>query len=141
MPINVRLKGKKWERAVAEKLRPLFGARVKRGYQTRDGREAPDVDGTPFWVECKHGALVNLRAALAQAISATDGRPPVVIAKDTGRSAVVLMRLEDWLALVEREMARLVVTGLEEASGEENREEAAHAAGAAEEGGTEEEGA
>lgn len=114
MPVNVRVKGKKWERAVAVKLRPLFGSGVKRGYQTRDGREAPDVDGTPYWIECKHGVNINLHAALAQAVRASDGRPPVVVAKYQNRAPMVAMLLTDWLQLVERELPRLVAAGLKE---------------------------
>lgn len=111
---NVRVKGKRWERDVAQRLRPLFGSHVKRGYQARAGCEAPDVDGTPYWIECKHGRLVNLRAALAQALAATDGRPPVVVAKDQGRSALVVMTLADWLELVGKEIPRAVVDALKD---------------------------
>ncbi len=109
-----RVKGRAFEQETARKLRPMFGDRVKRGFQRRDGREAPDVDGTPYWIECKHAKCVNVRAAMAQAIAATDGRPPVVIAKDNGvRVPLVVMRLGDWLDLVERELPRLVALELE----------------------------
>lgn len=94
-----RTKGRVFERWVARVLRPLFGEHVKRGFQSRSGRDAPDVDGTPFHVECKHGKLVNLRAALKQAQAATDGRPVVVIAKDNRTAPVVLMLLADWMAM------------------------------------------
>lgn len=103
-------KGKTWEREVATLLRPIFGEHVARGWQARSGRESCDVQGSPFWIECKHMQLVDLRAALRQASADTDGRPPVVIAKDDrkppgwkvgdpGAAPMVLMRLEDWLAL------------------------------------------
>jgi hypothetical protein len=96
-----RRKGKTWERELAALLRPLFGEHVKRGFQSRCGRDGCDVEGTPFWLEAKHGKLVNVRAALRQALEATDGRPAVVVAKDDRSAPLVVMRLEDWLGLVE----------------------------------------
>lgn len=129
-----RVKGRAFEQVTARKLRPLFGERVKRGYQRRDGREAPDVEGTPFWIECKHGKCVNVRAAMAQAVAATDGRAVVVIAKDDGtRAALAVMWLDDWLELVGRELPRLVVTGLEAFNGQASGSE--EAASGAEEAG------
>ena len=99
-----RDKGKRWERAVASLLRAVFGDAVKRGWQTRSGSDAPDVDGTPFWVECKHGQQPNVRAALAQAVeagsAAGDPRPPVAAVKDNNCRAMAVMFLEDWLDLV-----------------------------------------
>lgn len=108
-----RLKGRAFEQAVAKRLRPVFGDRVKRGYQTRNGREACDVDGTPWWIECKHGRQVNVRAAMAQALQATDGRPVLVVAKDNGvREPFVCMLLKDWLELAQRELSSAVVEAL-----------------------------
>lgn len=107
-----RTKGKVWERAVAAMLRPIFGDdEVKRGWQSRAGNEQCDVEGTPFWIECKCGTTVDMRAAMRQAMRDADCRPPVVIAKDErkppgwrvgdpGAPALVVMRLEDWLSLV-----------------------------------------
>jgi hypothetical protein len=95
-----RRKGKTWERELAALLRPLFGEHVKRGLQSRCGRDGCDVEGTPFWLEAKHGKLVNVRAALRQALEATDGRPAVVVAKDDRSAPLVVMRLGDWLELV-----------------------------------------
>lgn len=107
-PGGQRRKGHSWERAVAAMLRPIFGDKVQRGFQTRGGgKEAPDVDGTPYHLECKHGRLVNLRAAMAQAVRDTDGRIPVVVAKDDRTQPVALMLLDDWLILVERADAYL----------------------------------
>ena len=93
-------KGKVWERAVATMLRKLWPA-VKRGWQSRAGTEQCDVEGTPFWIEAKVGKQVNLRAALRQAVADTDGRPPIVVAKDDREEPVVVMRLSDWVALME----------------------------------------
>lgn len=96
-----RRKGKTWEREVAALLRPIY-PNAKRGFQSRSGRDAPDVDGTPFHIEAKHGKCVNVRGALKQALDATDGRPVVVIAKDNRSDPFVVMRFEDWLALAKQ---------------------------------------
>lgn len=106
-----RTKGKVWERAVAALLRPIFGDQAKRGFQSRSGRDGCDVEGTPYWLECKHGTLVNLRAALKQAIADTDGRVPVVVAKDDRSTPMAVMRLSDWLELVQAAHAKGVVEG------------------------------
>lgn len=95
-----RAKGKTWEREVAKLLRPVFGEHVKRGFQSRSGRDGADVEGSPFWVEAKHGRLVNVRAALAQALKATDGRPPLVVAKDDRSEPFVVMQLHDFLRIL-----------------------------------------
>lgn len=107
-----RTKGKVWERAVAALLRPIFGEQAKRGYQSRSGRDGCDVEGTPFWVECKHGALVNLRAALKQALTDSDGRPAVVCAKDDRSAPLAVMRLSDWIELVQAAHAKGVAEAL-----------------------------
>lgn len=109
-----RAKGRTFEQVIARRLRPLFGDSVKRGYQRRGGKEACDVEGTPFWIECKHGKAISLRAALAQAICDTDDRPCVVVAKDDGwREPVVVMRFEDWLDLARRELTQSAIDALQ----------------------------
>lgn len=96
-----RRKGHTWERQVARDLREIFGPDVKRGFQTRGGtKEAPDVDGTPWFIECKCGKATNIKAALRQAVEATDGRPPVAICKDDRTEPVVAMLYSDWLNLL-----------------------------------------
>lgn len=92
-----RTKGRVFERAVAKLLRAIWPD-AKRGFQSRSGRDAPDVDGTPFHFECKHGARVNVRAAMRQALAATDGRPVVVVSREDRGDILVTMRMADWLA-------------------------------------------
>lgn len=112
-----RVCGQTHERKIANALKHLFpGAR--RGYQVRGGTsKAPDVDGTPFYIECKHRKQPNILAALTQADLArykvteegtkqVDFRPPVAITNKKfdkrGHGDVVTMRFGDWLDLVER---------------------------------------
>ena len=85
---------------MAKQFRELYGEGVKRGYQTRSGSEAPDVDGTPFWIECKRGKRTNLRGALRQALAAKDDRPPIAICKDDRQDIMVLLLLDDFLDIL-----------------------------------------
>lgn len=96
MGLYQRMKGKRVERAVAELIRRVFPD-AKRGWQSRSGKDACDIDGTPYWIEVKGGKCPNPRAALKQAIADTDGRTPVVIVKDDRCEPFVVMRLDDWL--------------------------------------------
>lgn len=80
---------------------------VKRGLtQTRGGDDAADVEGSPYWVEVKIGQRPNIMGAMAQAIEATDGRPPVVFTRRDGESWLVTMQAPDWVALNERAKGR-----------------------------------
>ena len=100
--LRSRRKGAGFEREVAAMFRPIYGEEVRRGYQTRDGSEAPDVDLTPWWIECKRGKKPNPRAALKQATEATDGRPCIVIGRDDREEAWAFMRARDLLDILAR---------------------------------------
>lgn len=96
-----RDKGKRGEREVAKRLRPLFpGAR--RGIQSRGGgAEAADVVVPHLHVEVKLGASPNIRAALAQAIA--DSKPglwPVAYTRRDREDWIVTMRAEDFEELL-----------------------------------------
>ena len=101
MGMRSRRKGAGFERALVHRFRAeLPGLVIRRGAQARGGSEAPDVDVPGLWVEAKHGQKVNLRAALAQAIrDAGTGRMPVAVCKDDRSEPVVVIRLDDFLAL------------------------------------------
>ena len=105
MSKSQRNKGHNWEREVAARFRRIFGDRVKRGWQTRQGNDAPDVDGTPFWVECKVGACPNIYAAMDQADAALskagDVRAPLAVIKRDRRFPLAVMYLGDFLDLVQ----------------------------------------
>ena len=102
-----RDKGKRFERQIAKDMRCLYGDGVKRGWQARQGQDAPDVDGTPWWIECKHHAKVNWRQAFYQAsearIMAEDERPQVAICKDTHGLTVAIMLYDDFATLLRGE--------------------------------------
>lgn len=108
-----RTKGHSFEREVAQLFRELW-PEAKRGLQTRGGsKEAPDVDGTPFFIEAKRGKKTNIKAALEQAYVAChepteagtaviDTRPPLAICKDDRRRATATMYLDDFMELLRR---------------------------------------
>src|SRR5574343_717988 len=89
-----RNKGKRFEREVAARFRTIYGDKVKRGWQTRAGsKDAPDVCGTPFAIECKHQARPNVFAAYEQACEAArhnGGIPLAVVKKNRGEALAVI---------------------------------------------------
>ncbi len=94
------VKGKTFERDVAKALRVVY-PEARRGLaQPRDGTETPDVEGTPFWVECKVGQRINVQAALCQAQDATDGRSPLAICRADHEPATATMLLSDFITLL-----------------------------------------
>jgi hypothetical protein len=100
-------------------MRHIFGEGVHRGHQDNRGGvaagEGCDVEGTPLWVETKHGGNTSPRAALRQCREAQgingDCRPPVTICKDDRKppgwrpgkpleQPIAVMELSDWLDLL-----------------------------------------
>jgi len=118
-----RRKGKVFEREVAAEYRAIYGESIKRGWQAREGHDAPDVENVPdLWVEAKHHQRVNYRAALEQAEEALEkAKAPITVrpiahCKDDGQKAVVIIRQEHWFALLKelnqhREAAKIPKKG------------------------------
>lgn len=104
-----RRKGHDFERAIARLLRVVWPGSA-RGDQARFGTgQAPDVDGTPYYIECKAQKRVNIKAAYEQACAGameearrlhSAPRTPVAITKDDRSHILVTMSLMDWKALV-----------------------------------------
>lgn len=93
-PVNQRLgrrsktKGADFERLIAKRFQAVY-ADAKRGIgQARSAKEVSDVDGTPWWVECKHRKDVSVPAALRQARKDGDGRPVVVVWRQSAKHAI-----------------------------------------------------
>lgn len=97
-----RRKGASYERELVHRFREAMpGADVKRGFQTRSGQEAADVECPVFWVESKRGKKPNMRAALRQAIEAApEDRVPIAVVRDDRAEATVTLLLDDFLGLV-----------------------------------------
>jgi len=115
-----RRKGKVWEREVARSLRPIFGDSVHRGHQDARGGsgagEGSDIEGTPFYMECRHEATYDwrrhFRETQAKRAERGDDRPMVLVAKDgkkppgwkpgtPGTPPIAIMLWEDLLKLLE----------------------------------------
>lgn len=96
-----RNKGVLFERWVVKALQQVL-PNARRGIQYRDGgKEASDVIGTPFHLECKHGKQPSPRAALAQAkADAENGKLIACVIKDDRRDPFVVMPFSDWIELV-----------------------------------------
>ena len=94
-------KGKRFERELVQLFTEAApGARVCRGFQWRDGAEAPDVDIPGFWLEAKVGIKTNPRKALRQAMMAARyGRWPLAVCKDDRQTPLVVMALPDFLTM------------------------------------------
>ena len=97
-------KGKAYELEVAGELRCLFPAAKRGAAQARNGRREEDgkadVEETPYWVECCHGARPNIFEKLAQAREATDGRLCVTVVKKNRGESVASMYLSDFLLML-----------------------------------------
>ena len=95
--MDSRYKGIRFESDTARELRENF-PHAKRGLQSR-GEEVPDIDGTPYWVECKRMRRVNPYDAYLQAEKNSDGRPPIAIVKQDRGPTTVTMSLDLFLKL------------------------------------------
>ena len=100
---SARRKGHDFERAVAAQLARVFGCdKVHRGFQYRNGSDAPDVVCPGFWVECKRGRRTNSRAALRQAVEDASGKGlwALAVCKDDRDDAYVVMNFDDFVDLL-----------------------------------------
>lgn len=100
-----RAKGKRGERKLATALReafPTFASDIRRGWQSRQGDDDPDVMGLPgFWLEVKTGKMPNPRAALAQAtLDAQERAIPMAVIQDDRRPAFVALSLRDMITVL-----------------------------------------
>jgi len=108
-----RRKGHDFERLMARALRALWPG-ATRGYQRETSQDKrPDVDNTPFWIECKRGKRTNIMAALRQAekdlAASFDAarhmkfpyRAGAAICKNDRDEATITMRLADFIQYVE----------------------------------------
>lgn len=95
-----RRKGQRGERETAILWRSVYPD-ARRGSQSRSGRDASDVEGTPWWIECKTLARIAAFRYLAQAEADTDGRPCVVRLREDGdKRAAILLREDLFLEIM-----------------------------------------
>lgn len=97
-----KAKGSSFERDIVHRFREL-APEARRGIgQARTAGEVCDVEGTPYWLECKHRKQIDLEEAIQQADRDTDGRLPIVVYRVNGtRSLMVAMRAPVFLRLID----------------------------------------
>ena len=98
-----REKGKRGERTTAKVIAERFNVDAHRGWQARDGADAPDVVGlSGWWIEVKSGKRLSPKAALEQADEARkpDDVPVAVLRSDRERP-MAIMFWEDLLHLMQ----------------------------------------
>lgn len=118
-----RNKGHDWERRVARDLREAYGegdlpakeSSVRRGQQGGGGELEPDVRGPHQWAECKKGKKTMWRTALNQALKDwkvakkagyVGETVPMAVCRDDNQTPVVILRWEDYLALLKTALGR-----------------------------------
>lgn len=83
-----RRKGRAGEQEAARELRRLFpqwAPNIRRGWQSREGADQCDIEGTPYWIEVKRRRRVTnatVRAGMRQALHDTDGRPILLLTRE-----------------------------------------------------------
>jgi hypothetical protein len=101
-----RRKGASYEREVGHRLATVYPSACRGAQQSRQGDVMADVEGTPWWVECKVGQRIDIIGAFRQAELASDGRPVLCAVKRNaitgkgGPEEFVCLRWDDFLALV-----------------------------------------
>ena len=102
-----RAKGQRGEREFAARLAALYPD-AHRGAQSRSGRDGCDVEGTPWWVECKTRHGIAVFRFLEQAERDTDGRPVLVRLREDGDTrGAVLLREDVFLDLLRQAEGRI----------------------------------
>lgn len=106
-----RTKGQVYEREIGHRLKELYPEACRGAQQSRSGDCMADVEGTPWWVECKVGQRIDIVGAFRQAELATDGRPVLCAVKRNaikgkgGPEEFVCMRWDTFLAIARRALA------------------------------------
>lgn len=97
-----RNKGARFERAMGKALAELYPGAARGIDQRRHGAEDADVINTPWWVECKHHKVADIKAAYRQATRDTDGRPVLIVTKDDRKPVLVTMEWCEFARLVQK---------------------------------------
>lgn len=100
MGSHSRNKGARGELEVAKILAAVYPKAERSYHQARSGSDASDVEGTPWFVECKIGKRPNIRGAFTQCCAATDGRPVLVCTREDRAEWLVTLKLADFVRLV-----------------------------------------
>lgn len=105
--MNSKAKGNAGERELCAILSHT-GAAVRNDQRYTGGRDNPDISleagGRRFHVECKRAERFNAYAAMEQAVSDANGHAvPVVMHRRSRKPWLVVLKLEDFLRLLEEQ--------------------------------------
>jgi len=100
-----RDKGARFERVVANLLKPVFGEKtIRSSGQCFSGDTRADVDCPHLWVECKVGKRPNIKAALEQAeeakASSGSDKTCVAVCKWDRQLPTATLRLDDFIEIL-----------------------------------------
>ncbi len=110
--INSRLKGHQYERDTAnfyKEVYPNLATQIRRGQQSREGDDAPDVivPGKGWWIECgrrNHGCWMYDKWKQAKLAKKPEDRPVLHLKVDRGDDLVMISRAH-WDILLRRLMS------------------------------------
>ncbi len=108
MGARSRRKGAAFERWVANALSECYPDAIRGVGQAQASSPLADVEGSPWWVECKVGQRPNIYAAIRQAEEARDERPWLIVARKNSSGGgiasvdTVTMSVERFVRLVGR---------------------------------------
>lgn len=98
-----RDKGVRGELYARDLLRDAgYTSAYRTGNQWGDAK-VPDVDGSPYWVEAKHGKSPPIWPAVEQALrdrkaADTEERPILIYARKNNRPPLIVMLADEWAA-------------------------------------------
>jgi len=105
--INVRDKGARGERELANLLRDKYGYEgAIRGCQHSGGKDSPDVivPNFDYHIECKRVQRLNVGKALEQSIRDSKGsdKVPIVMHRMDGKGWMVTIGLDEFMSMVDQ---------------------------------------
>lgn len=99
-----RQKGKRGERATATDYRDMFpelASRIKRGWQTREGDDDPDICGVPgWWTENKTLAKFNTSPLDQAARDAKERGEPLAVIRANRKEPIAMLKWRTFLRML-----------------------------------------
>lgn len=105
-----REKGKRYERNCAKALKEVFPNARRLFGQARKGCDAPDIGGTPYWIECGAGGTTMIQDKLRQGLRDTTAcedprytkKIPIAMTRTSRDEHIVSMYRDDFITLMKR---------------------------------------
>ena len=103
-----RTKGAGFEREICHVLSEALGGKFTRNLdQVRDG--GGDIMLPGYLIECKRRARISIYEWMEQADKSCNAeQKPIVIARGDNKDALAIMRLEDFIPKIEKELRRKI---------------------------------